>query len=70
MYRKEKNPLCGGRNEERLSNLLPKSMQSIKEDLNKMRREMESPREFGSESNSIFSNAQIFHERDGRRRND
>ena len=47
---KNKTPLCGGRKEERLSNLLPKSMQSINEDLKKMRGEMESPEEFGSRS--------------------
>ena len=37
---------------ERLSNLLPKSIQSIKEDLKKMRGEMESPEEFGSRGRS------------------
>ena len=52
----KKTPFFGGK-EERLSNLLPKSIQSIHEDLKNMRREMciESPREFGSESKSRFS---------------
>ena len=50
MDRKD-NPSCGGRRkEERLSNLLP--IQSIKEDLKKMRREMEYLEEFGSRAGS------------------
>ena len=55
MYRKEKTPLCGGKKEERLSKLLPKSMQTIKQDLKKMRREMESPEEFGFRAKSRFA---------------
>ena len=61
MYRKEKAPLCGGRKEERLSKLLPKSMQSIKEDLKKMRREMECLEEFGSRAKSRFSHDRCEH---------
>ena len=52
--KKNKTPLFGGKKEERLSKLLPKSVQSIQGDLKKIRREMciESPRGFESESNS------------------
>ena len=54
---KKKTPFFGGRKEEKLPNFSSQTLQSIHEDLKKMRREMciESPREFGSESKSIFS---------------
>ena len=52
---KNKIPLFGGNKEDRLSKLLSKSIQSIKGDLKKMRREMESPEEFGSRAKSIFA---------------
>ena len=57
MYRndKEKTPLFGGRMEENLSKLISKSILSIKGDLKKMRREMESSQEFGSRAKSRFA---------------
>ena len=63
MYRKnkEKTPLFGGREEEELSKLLFQTMQSIKGDLKKMRRERESPKEFGSKANSRFSHDECEH---------
>ena len=58
---RNKTPLCGGRKEERLSKLLPKSMQSIKEDLKKMRGEMESPEKFESRARSRFAHDRCEH---------
>ena len=59
---KMKTPFFGGK-EERLSNLLSKSVQSIQGDLKKIRREMciESPRGFETESNSRFSYGECEH---------
>ena len=47
---KMKTPLCGERKEDRLTKLLPSSVQSIHEDFKKIRREIctESPRGFES----------------------
>ena len=54
---KNKAPFFGGRKEEKLPKFLSQTLQSIHEELKKMRREMyiESPRGFESESNSKFS---------------
>ena len=49
---RNKTPLCGGKREDRLTNLLPKSVQCINENLKKMRGEMESPEEFRSRAKS------------------
>ena len=49
---RKKTPLCGGRKEDRLTKLLPKSLQCINENLKKMRGEMESLEEFGSRARS------------------
>ena len=58
MYRREKDKTLAfrGRNEEKLSKLLFQTMQSIHEDIKKMRREMckESPRGFEYEENHRF----------------
>ena len=63
MYRnnEEKNLLCGGRKEKRLSKLLPKSIHSIQGYLKKMRREMESSKEFGSRTKYRFSHDRCEH---------
>ena len=60
---KKKTPFFGGRKEEKIPKFSSQTLQSIHEDLKKMRREMciESPREFGSESNSIFSYEECEH---------
>ena len=52
-----KTPLCGEKKEDKLTKLLPRSVQSIHEDFKKIRREIciGSPRGFETESNSIFS---------------
>ena len=54
---KMKTSLCGEIKEVRITNLLPKSVQSIHEDFKKIRREIctESPRGFETKSNSRFS---------------
>ena len=56
-------PSFGGKKEERLSNLLPKSVKSIHEDFKKIRREMyrESSRKFDSKTNSRFSHNECEH---------
>ena len=56
-----KTPLCGGRKEERLTKLLPKSMQSINEDLKKMTKEMESPEKFESRARSRLAHDRCEH---------
>ena len=60
---KMKTPLCGGKKEDRLTKLLPKSVQSIHEDFKKIRREIctESPRGFETDSNSKFSYRECEH---------
>ena len=60
---KMKTPLCGGRKEDRLTQLLPKSVQSIHEDFKKVRREMctKSSRGFETESNSRFYYGEFEH---------
>ena len=65
LSRKEeiKTPLCGGRKEDKLTQLLPRSVQCIHEDFKKIRREIctKSPREFETESNSRFSYGECEH---------
>ena len=61
MDRKEKAPLCGGRKEDRLTKLLPRSIQSFNEDLKKLRMEMGYPEEYGSRARSIFSHGKCEH---------
>ena len=54
---KMKTPLCGERKEDKLTKLLPRSVQSIREDFKKIRRKIgtEYPRGFEIDSNSRFS---------------
>ena len=54
---KLKTPLCGEKKEDKLTKLLPRSIQSIHEEFEKIRREIctGSQRGFETESNSRFS---------------
>ena len=61
MDRKEKAPLCEGREEGRLTKLLPRSMQSFQGELKKIRMEMGYPEEFGSRAESIFAHCGCEH---------
>ena len=56
-----KNPSCGGRNLERLSNILQKSMHNINEYLKKMREEMESPKKLESRARSRLAHDRCEH---------
>ena len=60
---KNKTPFFGGKKKERLSKLLPKSIQSIHEDLKEMRREMyvASPKAFDFGTNSRFAHSGCEH---------
>ena len=61
MYKKEKTPLCGGRKEDKLTEILPRSIQIIQGDLKKIRMDMESPEEFRSRARSRFSHGKCDH---------
>ena len=50
MEKKEKSLLCEERKEDRLTKLLPRSMQSFQGELKEIRMEMGSPLEVGSRS--------------------
>ena len=58
---RKKTPLCGERKEDRLTKLLPKSMQCINEDLKNMRGEMESSKEFESRARSRLAHDRCEH---------
>ena len=58
MDRSQESSVCAGRKEDKLANLLPKSMKSFQEELKKMRLEMGSPKEFGSRDESIFAHGE------------
>ena len=61
MERIEKASVCEGRKEDKLTKLLPKSMQSFQGELKKMRLEMGSPKEFGSRAESRFVHGECEH---------
>ena len=61
MDRKEKAPLCERRKEDKLTKILPRSMQSFQGELKKIRMEMGSLDEFGSRAESIFSHGECEH---------
>ena len=61
MDRKEKAPLCEGRKEDRLTKLLPRSMQCFQGEPNKIRMEMGSREKFGSRAESRFSHGEYDH---------
>ena len=58
-----KTPLCGEKGEDKLTRLLPRSVQRIHEDFKRIRREIctESPRGFEIDSNSRFSYGECKH---------
>ena len=60
---RKKTPSFGGKKEERISKLLPKSVQNIHEYIKEIIREMyrESQREFDSETNSRFPHSECEH---------
>ena len=60
---RRKTPYFGGKKEERLSKLLPRSAKNISEYLKNIRRDMYrgSPNEFEDASNSIFSHSECEH---------
>ena len=61
MDRSQKDSVCEGRKEDKLTKLLPKSMQRFQGEVKKMRLEMESPKDFGSRAKSRFSHGECEH---------
>ena len=62
--KKRKTPLCGVRKGDKLTNLLPKSIQGLHEDFKQIRRERseESTQGFDSKSKSRFPKNECEHE--------